>query len=162
MQENPDDPYNYDKWEEENQKWGNNVEKALRKYGTYDKWEEGFYSSINLSIAFRMARDKGDYDAAAILRQAYINAKENEKAKKEEKSAETTATEKPAKEGKQTFTKEKAWEIYNSPTGTATGLFENFNTLGLTAEEARKEFLSKNPNPSEAAKKHLEMFINLS
>ena len=153
MQENPDDPYNYDKWEEENQKWGNNVEKALRKYGTYDKWDEGFYSSVNLSIAFRMARRKGDYDAAAILRQAYLNAKENEKAKKEEKSAETTTTEKPAKEGKQTFTKEKAWEIYNSPTGTATGLFENFNTLGLTAEEARKEFLSKNPNPSEAAKK---------
>ena len=153
MQENPDDPYNYDKWEEENQKWGNNVEKALRKYGTYDKWDEGFYSSVNLSIAFRMARRKGDYDAAAILRQAYINAEENEKAKKEEKSAETTTTEKPAKEGKQIFTKEDAWEIYNSLTGTATGLFENFNTLGLTAEEARKEFLSKNPNPSEAAKK---------
>ena len=158
MQENPDDPDNYDKWQKEVQKWGNNVTKALEKYGTFDKWEEGFYSSSNLSIAFRMARSKGDYDAAAILMQAYKNAVENEKAQKEEAQKEkaqneTTTTEKPAKEGEQTFTKEKAWEIYNSPTGTARGLFENFNTLGMDAAEARKEFLSKNPNPSENAKK---------
>lgn len=157
MQENPDDPDNYDKWEEEIQKWGNNVDKALEKYGTFDKWEEMFYSPNNLSIAFSMARSKSDYDAAAILSQALINAVENEKAQKEEAqnetSTETTTTEKPAEEGKQTFTKEKAWEIYNSPSGTARGLFENFQTLNMDAEEAKKEFLSKNPNPSEAAKK---------
>ena len=51
-----------------------------------------------------------------------------------------------------TLTKESAWEIYNSPNGTANGLFESFNILGMTAEEARKEFLSKVPTPSDAAK----------
>ena len=151
MQENPDDPDNYKKWEEEVQKWGNNVEKALKKYGTFDKWSEMYYSQSNLSIAFNAARKAGDYDAASILKQAYINAVENEKAQNET-STETTTTEKPAKDGEQTFTKEKAWEIYNSPTGTARGLFENFNTLGMDAAEAKKEFLSKNPNPSETAK----------
>ena len=151
MQENPDDPDNYKKWEEEVQKWGNNVEKALKKYGTFDKWSEMYYSQSNLSIAFNAARKAGDYDAASILKQAYINAVENEKAQNET-STETTTTEKPAKDGEQTFTKEKAWEIYNSPTGTARGLFENFNTLGMDAAEAKKEFLSKNPNPSENAK----------
>ena len=148
MQENPDDPENYKKWKDEIQKWTNNVDKALERYGTYKKWEEGFYNSTNLSIAFKMARNKGDYDAAAILRQAYKNAIENEKAQKEE-----AKNKKPAKEEKQTLTKEEAWEIYNSPSGSAIGLFKTFNTLGMTAEEAKKEFLSKNPNPSEAAKK---------
>ena len=151
MQENPNDPDNYKKWEEENQKWANNVEEALGKYGASKKWDESFYSPSNISIAFKMARNKGDYDAAAILIQAYRNVKENEKAQNET-SNETTTTEKPAKEGEQTFTKEKAWEIYNSPTGTARGLFENFQTLGMDAVEAKKEFLSKNPNPSETAK----------
>ena len=51
------------------------------------------------------------------------------------------------------LTKESAWEIYNSKNGTANGLFESFNILGMTAEEARKEFLSKVPTPSDAAKK---------
>ena len=111
MQENPDDPDNYKRWEEEVQKWGNNVEKALEKYGASEKWEKKyFYTPRNISIAFRKARDKGDYDAAAILIQAYRNAVENEKAQNET-STETTTTEKPAKEGEQTFTKEKAWEI---------------------------------------------------
>lgn len=147
VQENPDDPDNYKKWEEENQKWENNVEKALERYGTSKKWDEMFYSSSNLSIAFKIARNKGDYDAAAILLKAYGNAIENEKAQKEKAQKE-----KAAKEGEQTFTKEKAWEIYDSPTGTARGLFENFKTLGMDAVEAKKEFLSKNPNPSETAK----------
>ena len=147
MQENPDDPDNYDKWKKESQKWLNNVEKALGKYGTRDKWEERFYSSSNISTAFKMARSLGDYDAAAILMQAYRNAVENEKAQKEKAKTET-----PAEEGKQTFTKEKAWEIYKSSSGTAIGLFKNFQTLNMDAEEARKEFLSKNPNPSDAAK----------
>ena len=52
-----------------------------------------------------------------------------------------------------TLTKESAWNNYNKDTGTAKGLFENFNTLGMTAEEARKEFLSKASTPSDAAKK---------
>ena len=151
MQENPDDPDNYDKWKKESQKWLNNVEKALDKYTHLEKWDEDFYSSDNISLAFSMARSKGDYDAAAILRQAFHNVKENEKAK-DEKADETSTTEKPAKDGEQTFTKEKAWEIYNSPSGTARGLFENFQTLGMDSVEAKKEFLSKNPNPSENAK----------
>lgn len=156
MQENPDDPDNYDKWEKENQKWLNNVEKALEKYTRWSKESDYYYHWTNLHSAFSNAKAAGDYDAAVILRQAYRNAKENEKAKDEkstETTDETTATEKPAKDGEQTFTKEKAWEIYYSPSGTATRLFENFNTLGMDAEEARKEFLSKNPNPTEAAKK---------
>ena len=147
MQENPDDPDNYKKWKEETQKWANNAYKALEKYTYYDKGNENYYSATNLGLAFNAARKAGDYDAASILRQALINAAENEKAQNEK-----STTENPTKEGEQTFTKEKAWEIYNSPTGTATGLFKNFQTLDMDAVEARKEFLSKNPNPSEAAK----------
>ena len=147
MQENPDDPDKYKKWEEENQKWINTVDKALEKYAPFSKESKYYYSSTNLGYAFVAAEEKGDYDTAVILRQALKNAIENEKAQKEK-----AQTEKPAKEGEQTFTKEKAWEIYNSPTGTARGLFENFQTLGMDAVEAKKEFLSKNPNPSETAK----------
>ena len=52
-----------------------------------------------------------------------------------------------------TLTKESAWNDYNKQEGTAKGLFENFNTLKMTAEDARKEFLSKVSTPSDAAKK---------
>ena len=52
-----------------------------------------------------------------------------------------------------TLTKESAWNDYNKDDGTAKGLFESFDTLGMTAEDARKEFLSKITNPSDAAKK---------
>lgn len=169
MQENPDDPNNYKKWEEENQKWKDNAKKTLFKYipgvlrPYLTKYEINEINLEYVSKAYKNAVEAGDYDSAVILMQAYNNAidkayknaEENEKAKEEksdETSTETTTTEKPAEDGKQTFTKEKAWEIYNSQDGTATGLFENFNTLGLTAEEAKKEFLSKNPNPSENAK----------
>lgn len=145
MQENPDDPENYKKWKDEIQKWTNNVDKALRKYSIRKEWEEGFYSSNNVRLASNMAKYKGDYDAAVILRQAYKNAIENEKAQREKAQKEEAKDKKP--------TKEEAWEIYNSPSGSAIGLFKTFNTLGMTAEEAKKEFLSKNPNPSEAAKK---------
>ena len=144
MQENPDDPDKYKKWEEENQKWINTVDKALEKYAPFSKESKYYYSSTNLGYAFVTAKEKGDYDTAVILRQALKNAIENEKKAKE--------NDKPAKDGEQTFTKEKAWEIYNSPSGTARGLFENFKTLGMDAVEAKKEFLSKNPNPSETAK----------
>ena len=142
MQENPDDPDNYKKWEEENQKWKNKVEKALEKYSTYDKWDEMFYTPTNLSLAFKAARRKGDYDAAAILNVAHNNAIEDKKSQNET----------PTKDGEQTFTKEDAWKIYDSQSGTARGLFENFKTLNMNAVEARKEFLSKQPNPSETAK----------
>lgn len=153
MQENPDDPDNYKKWKEETKKWTNNVYKALEKYTYYDEESEDYYSTTNLGLAFNIARSEGDYDAASLLYRAWRNAIENEEAKENKKAQkEETQKEEPTKEGEQTFTKEKAWEIYNSPSGTATGLFENFNTLGMDAVEARKEFLSKNPNPSEAAK----------
>ena len=161
MQENPDDPNNYDRWNEENQKRGNNVVKALKKYSHFPEDSEYFLTLTNLGLAFKSAAAAGDYDAASLLNQVYKNAIELKKAKKDEEvnkktkdetSTETTTTDKPAKDGEQTFTKEKAWEIYNSPTGTATGLFENFKTLNMDAAEARKEFLSKQPNPSEAAK----------
>ena len=52
-----------------------------------------------------------------------------------------------------TLTKESAWNDYNKDSGTALGLFENFKTLEMTAEDARKEFLSKVSTPSDAAKK---------
>lgn len=52
-----------------------------------------------------------------------------------------------------TLTKESAWNDYNKDSGTAKGLFESFKTLEMTAEEARKEFLSKVSTPSDAAKK---------
>ena len=148
MQENPDDPDKYKKWEEENQKWINTVDKALEKYAPFSKESKYYYSSTNLGYAFVAAKEKGDYDTAVILRQALKNAIENEKKAKDEEAQ----NKKPTKDGEQTFTKEKAWEIYSSPTGTARGLFENFQTLGMDAAEARKEFLSKNPNPSENAK----------
>ena len=76
------------KKKKEIQKWRNNVEKALEKYSYMKKWEEDFYNPYNLSFAFKMARDKGDYDAAAILMQAYRNAIENKKAQKEEAQTE--------------------------------------------------------------------------
>ena len=164
MQENPDDPDNYKKWEEENQKWKDNAKKALLKYipavlkPYLTKYEIDEINPAYVKKSFNIAVKAGDYDAAVILNQVMLNdledekkATENEKAQNET-SDETTTTEKPTKEGEQTFTIEDAWKIYDSQTGTATGLFENFNTLGMTAEEARKEFLSKNPNPSEAAK----------
>ena len=151
MQENPDDPDNYEKWKKEHQKWKNNVFKALEKYSPLPEWSDRYSASGNVASAFNKALRVGDYDAASLLFQAFKNIKENEKAE-DETSDETTTTEKPAKDGEQTFTKEDAWKIYNSSSGTATGLFENFQTLNMDAVEARKEFLSKNPNPSEAAK----------
>ena len=156
MQENPDDPDNYEKWKEEHRKWKNNVFKALEKYSPLPGWSDHYSDSGNVGNAFNAALGAGDYDAATLLFQAFKNMIESEKAEDEtsdETSTETTTTEKPAKEGKQTFTKEKAWEIYNSSNGTAIGLFKNFNTLGMDAAEAKKEFLSKVPNPSETAKK---------
>lgn len=79
------------------------------------------------------------------------NIIEGVKGSKEEETTtdDTTTTTTP----ETTLTKESAWNDYNKDTGTASGLFENFNTLGMTAEDARKEFLNKVSNPSDAAKK---------
>ena len=165
MQENPDDPDNYKKWEEENQKWKDNAKKTLFKYTGavikpyLTKYDIDEINPAYVKKAYKNAVEAGDYDSAVILYQVILNDLEDEKKatekdeeKSDETSTETTTAEKPAKEGEQTFTKEKAWEIYNSPTGTARGLFENFKTLNMDAAEAKKEFLSKNPNPSENAK----------
>lgn len=166
MQENPDDPDNYKKWEEENQKWKDNAKKTLFKYmgavlkPYFTKYEIDEINPTYIKRAYKNAVEAGDYDSAVILHQVILNTLEDEKKATDETSDETSdktsdetdATDKPTEEGKQTFTKEKAWEIYNSPSGTATGLFKNFQTLGMDAIEARKEFLSKNPNPSENAK----------
>ena len=162
MQENPDDPDNYKKWEEENQKWKDNAKKTLFKYigavikPYLTKYEIDEINPTYVKKAYKNAVEAGDYDSAVILHQVILNTLEDEEEKSDETSDETTTetstTEKPAEEGKQTFTKEDAWDIYNSSSGTATGLFENFQTLNMDADEARKEFLSKNPNPSETAK----------
>ena len=85
------------------------------------------------------------------------NVVEGVKGNKEEETAtgnttttdDTTTTTTP----ETTLTKESAWNDYNKDTGTAKGLFESFKTLEMTAEEARKEFLSKVSTPSDAAKK---------
>ena len=173
MQENPDDPDNYKKWEEENQKWKDNAKKALFKYTGavikpyLTKYEIDEINPAYIKRAYKNAVEAGDYDSAVILHQVMLNDLEDEKKatekdeeKSDETSTETTTTEKPAKDGEQTFTKEKAWEIYYSPTGTSRGLFENFNTLGMDAVEARKEFLSKDPNPSENAKNAFRKVYN--
>ena len=169
MQENPDDPDNYKKWEEENQKWKDNAKKTLFKYigavikPYLTKYEIDEINPAYVKRAYKNAVEAGDYDSAVILHQVMLNDLEDEKKateKSDETSTETTTAEKPTKEGEQTFTKEKAWEIYNSPTGTARGLFENFQTLDMDAVEARKEFLSKQPNPSEKAKNAFRKVYN--
>ena len=151
-QENPDDADNYEKYKKEKEEWINKVDKAINKYSPYKKGDPKYYSAISVYKAFTAAKEAGDYDAAAILKRATYNALENEKAQKENEATKTTPEKTVKEEGKQTFTKEKAWEIYNSPSGTAKGLFEDFKTLGMDAVEAKKEFLNKNPNPSQNAK----------
>ena len=153
MQENPDDPDNYEKWKEENQKWNNNAHKALEKYDTSDEWDKRKYSQSDIIFkAFKEARSKGDYDAAAFLYQAYKNAIENEKAK-DEKSTET-ATKK--EENRKKISLDAGWDAYNKPTGSAKQLFEIFKQLKMDVDAARREFFSKIEVPSEAAEKAFE------
>ena len=147
MQENPDDPDNYEKWKEENQKWQNNVYKALEKYSHFSKESNSYYSSTNLGLAFNNAAKVGDYDAASLLNQAYKNAKENEK------SAET-ATKK--EENRKKISLDAGWDAYNKPTGSAKQLFEIFKQLKMDVDAARREFFSKIEVPSEAAEKAFE------
>ena len=147
MQENPDDPDNYEKWKEENQKWQNNVYKALEKYSHFSKGSNSYYSSTNLGLAFNNAAKVGDYDAASLLNQAYKNAKENEK------SAET-ATKK--EENRKKISLDAGWDAYNKPTGSAKQLFEIFKQLKMDVDAARREFFSKIEVPSEVAEKAFE------
>ena len=83
------------------------------------------------------------------------NVIEGVKGNKEEETTtdDTTTDDTTTTTPETTLTKESAWNDYNKQEGTAKGLFESFNTLGMTAEEARKEFLSKVSTPSDAAKK---------
>lgn len=153
VQENPDDPDKYKKWEEENQKWLNNVYKALEKYSHFSKKSNYYYSSTNLGLAFNNAVGAGDYDAASLLNRAYRNAIKNEKAKNEE-SAETTATEK--EENRKKISLDAGWDAYNKPTGSAKQLFGIFKQLKMDVDAARREFFSKIEVPSEAAEKAFE------
>ena len=153
MQENPDDPNNYKKWEEENQKWINTVDKALEKYAPFSKESKYYYSSTNLGYAFVAAKEKGDYDLAVILRQALKNAIENEKKAKDKKSAET-ATKK--EENRKKISLDTGWDAYNKPTGSAKQLFGIFKQLKMDVDAARREFFSKIEVPSEAAEEAFE------
>ncbi len=163
-QENPDAPGITDKYRKEREEWVNNVEKAAKKYGAKD------LSTTELGNAHFKAKAKGDYDEAVMLYQAMVNAIDGEKAKNETSTktstevkketpktettkTETTKTEKP-------LTKESAWEKYNSKDGTVGGLFNDFMSLGMSADEARKEFLSKEPNPSTDVKQKFIEFYN--
>lgn len=157
-QENPDEQGITDRYRKEREEWLNNVEKVAERYGAKD------LSITGLGNAYHNAKEKGDYDAAVMLYQAFSNAMDGEKAKNEkstetstEVKEETPKTETPKTE--ETLTKESAWKKYNSKDGTAGGLFKDFMSLGMSAEEARKEFLSKKPNPSPAAKqKFIEFY----
>lgn len=152
MQKNPDDPYNYDKWEKEQEKWANNVYKALDKYSHFSKGSDYYYTSTNLGLAFNNAVAAGDYDAASLLNRAYINARENEKAKNE-KSTETTTKK---EENRKKISLDAGWDAYNKPTGSAKQLFGIFKQLKMDVDAARREFFSKIEVPSEAAEKAFE------
>ena len=147
MQENPDDPDNYKKWEEENQKWKNNVDKALEKYTHYDKGSDYYYHWTNFHRAYGNAKAVGDYDAAVILRQAYKKAEENEKAQNE-----TTSTEKPAKEGEDTSTNDNV----NSKTESTKKENKN-NVIALTQyERDHPNFTENNKNPPKEVEQETE------
>ena len=110
MQENPDDPDNYKKWEEENKKWKDNAKKILFKYTPavikpyFTKYEIDEINPAYVKKAYKNAVEAGDYDSAVILHQVMLNdledekkATENEKAQKE-KADETATNEKPTNE----------------------------------------------------------------
>lgn len=141
LQDNDDDYFTaHKKYENEQMDWSSKVMKALEKYGskTAKNFDSGYVGRAHLN-----ARAAGDYDAASILFRAYKNAIENEEREKE-RASKTEESEEP-------LTKEKAWNDYYGAKGTAKGLFENFKTLGMNADAAKEEFLSKNPKPSQPA-----------
>ena len=95
MQENPDDPDNYKKWEEENQKWKDNAKKALLKHTPavirpyFTKYEIDEINPVYVKKSYKLAVEAGDYDAAVILHQVMLNDLEDEKkaTEKDEKKA---------------------------------------------------------------------------
>ena len=160
MQENPDDPDNYKKWEEENQKWKDNAKKTLFKHlplminpylTKYD------IDEINLAYvkkAWKTARNRGDYDAAVILYQVMLNALKDEKKAKENEEAqnETTTTEKPAKEGEDTSTNDNV----NSKTESTKKGAKN-NVITLTQYEIdHPNFTENNKNPPKEVEQKTE------
>ena len=156
MQENPDDPNNYKKWEEENQKWKDNAKEKLAKYtGAFllkPYLTKGEIDEINperIKLGYKNAVEAGDYDAAVILRQAYINAKENAK----ENEKKSTKKEKiyrvsPSKNGnyyvvESSYDDGKTWHFVDSSTDLEEAnkkmeyLEKGLTTSGLTQEEAK-------------------------
>ena len=152
MQENPDDPNNYKKWEEENQKWKDNAkEKLAKSIGAFllkPYLIKGEIDEINperIKHGYENAVEIGDYDAAVILRQAYINAKENEK--------KSTKTDKmyrvsPSKNGnyyvvERSYDDGKTWHFTDSSPSQEEAnkkmeyLKKGLTTSGLTQEEAK-------------------------
>ena len=118
----------------------NNVKEGLKDIKEYNETIEK-YNEENINTNKNKTLDEN-------INKATFN---NTMPKSDEKNTteNTTTTTTP----ETTLTKESAWNDYNKDTGTAKGLFESFNTLGMTAEEARKEFLNKVTTPSDAAKK---------
>ena len=156
MQENPDDPDNYKKWEEENQKWKDNAKKTLLKYTPVvikpylTKYEIDEINPVYVKKSFKMAMNEGDYDAASILRQALINAEENEKAQNEKKSTkkEKMYRVSPSKNGNYyvvecSYDGGKTWNFVDSSPSQEEAnrkmeyLKKGLTTSGLTQEEAK-------------------------
>lgn len=148
MQENPDDPNNYKKWEEENQKWEDNAKEKLAKYtGAFllkpflIKGELDEINPERIKQGYKNAVEAGDYDAAVILRQAYINAKEKEKKEKMYRVS-------PSKDGKyyvveSSYDDGKTWNFVDSSPDLEEAnkkmeyLKKGLTTSGLTQEEAK-------------------------
>lgn len=150
-QDNDDDYFTaHKKYENEQMEWLGKVNKALEKYGS--KTSKNFDSNY-VGMAYLNAKGTGDYDAAAILRQAYRNAVENEKKAKDEKSAKTVTKK---EENRKKISLDAGWDAYNKPTGSAKQLFGIFKQLKMDVEAARREFFSKIEVPSEAAEEAFE------
>ena len=176
MQENPDDPDNYKKWEEENQKWKDNAKKALFKHTPaviipyLTKYEIEEINPAYVERAYSFAVRKGDYDAAAILHQVMLNTLENEKkATKKDKMYRVS----PSKDGKyyvveSSYDDGKTWHS----TGDSSPDLEEANkkmeylkkgltTSGLTQEKAKASIpkdtsTNDNSDKTESTKKENE------
>lgn len=144
-QENPDDPNNYERFYKEKEDWNRKLKDAVERYLPSNYDYDGVSPTTGIALAYREAVRKGDYDAATILNSRYREMILDKSAKDYEK------LQKVIKEDVKDA-KEKAWEEYNSPNGTAKKLFEKLKLYGMDSDEVREEFLSKNPNPSQNAK----------
>ena len=151
MQENPDDPDNYKKWEEENQKWKDNAKKTLFKYTPavikpyLTKYEIDEINPAYVKRSYKSAVEAGDYDAAVILHQVMLNALEDEeKSTKKEKMYRVS----PSKNGnyyvvERSYDGGKTWHFIDSSPDLekANRIKENLEkgltTSGLTQEEAK-------------------------